>query len=480
MIRKLLDRYNLLPLKVKATLWFFVCSVLQRGISMITTPIFTRLLTTAEYGQFSVFNSWLSIVQVIVTLRLSAGVYTMGIVKFKEEEKIYTSSLQGLNLVLCLTWTAVYLLFHNFWNSLFSLTTVQMLAMLAMIWSASAFNFWMTTQRNRFRYHKLVLITLIVSILKPVVGIVFVVNAQDKVTARIVGLALVEVMAYSGLFFVQMMQGKKFFSAKYWKYAVLFNLPLVPHYLAGTVLSSADRVMIQKMVGVSEAGVYSLAYSVSQIMLMVNDSLNKTMSPWLYQKIREKRYGEISQVVYTSLILIAAANLALIAVAPEIIYIFAPAEYRDAIYVIPPVAMGVFASYLYLCFAPFEFYFEKRGWTTIGTFVSAVLNIILNHFFIRLFGYQAAGYTTLACYLINAAMHYYFMRKVCRAYLDDIKPYDPKKLILITGIFMAAGFIYLPAYSNVPARYGLTVILLAVLMTKRNKILTVMKELFLR
>lgn len=477
MIKKILNKYNALSIQVKATIWFFVCSVLQRGISVITTPIFTRLLTTAEYGQYSVFNSWLSIIQIIVTLQLTSGVYTMGIVKFKDEEKVFTSSLQGLNLALCVGWTGIYLLFRDFWNQLFSLTTVQMLAMLVMIWSSTVFTFWMTTQRNQFRYHKLVLVTLVVSIAKPVVGIFFVLNADDKVTARILGLALVEVIAYSGFFVAQMIRGKKFYSGKFWKYAVLFNLPLLPHYLSNTILGSSDRIMIQNMVGVSEAGIYSLAYSISQIMQLVNDSLNKTMSPWLYQKIREKNYKAMSKVVYPSLVLIAAANLALIAIAPEIVAIFAPPEYSEAIYVIPPVAMSLFATYLYLCFAPFEFYYEKRIWTTIGTLTSAVANIILNYIFIQLCGYQAAGYTTLVCYLINSIMHYFFMRKVCRTYLDDIKPYDPKILVAIAVVFMGIGFLYIPLYSNMVARYGFTAVLLLILFINRKKLVSAVSEM---
>ena len=349
MIKSLIGKYNALSVQLKATIWFFVCSVLQRGISVITTPIFTRLLSTEEYGQFSVFNSWLTIAQIVVTLQLAGGVYTMGIVKFKEEEKVFTSSLQGLNLVLCLAWTGVYWIFRDFWNQLFSLTTVQMLAMLLMIWSTAAFSFWMTTQRNQYRYHLLVAVTLAVSVAKPVIGILFVVNADDKVTARILGLALVEVIAYSGFFFMQVYRGKKFYSGKFWRYAIAFNLPLLPHYLSNAILGSSDRIMIQRMVGVSAAGIYSLAYSISQIMTMVNEALNKTMSPWLYQKIREKNYAAIPKVVYPSLILIAAANLALIAIAPEAVAIFAPPEYQEAIYVIPPVAMSVFATYLYLC-----------------------------------------------------------------------------------------------------------------------------------
>lgn len=477
MLKSMIDKYGSLSVQMKATIWFFVCSVLMRGISVFTTPIFTRLLSTAEYGQFNVFNSWLSIITIFVTLQLAAGVYTMGIVKFREEEKEFTSSMQGLNLLLCLGWTIVYVIGHDFWNSLFSLTTVQMLAMLLMIWSSTAFSFWMTTQRNEFKYKPLVAVTMLVGITQSVVGIICVINATDKVTARILGMALVEVIGYSGFFFIQLRRGKKFYSAKYWKYAVLFNLPLLPHYLSSTILGSSDRIMIQRMVGDSAAGIYSLAYSLSQVMLLVNDSLNKTMSPWLYQKVRERNFDSLPKVVYTSLVIIACANLFLIAAAPEIIAIFAPPQYYEAIYVIPPVAMSVYVTYLYLCFAPFEFYFEKRIWTTIGTLTSAVCNIGLNLIFIRMFGYLAAGYTTLICYAVNSCMHYYFMRRVCKENLDDLKPYDPKVLLLISAIFMAIGFAYLPLYSNTILRYCFTAVLIAIIYTQKNRIISVVKEM---
>lgn len=401
----------------------------------------------------------------------------MGIVKFKEDEKMFTSSLQGLNLALCVVWTIIYLLFRGFWNNLLSLTTVQMLAMLVMVWSTAAFTFWMTTQRNQFKYRGLVIVTLIVSVLKPLVGILFVIYAEDKVTARILGLALVEVICYTGFFVSQMRKGGVFYSGKYWKYAILFNLPLLPHYLAGTILSGADRIMIQKMVSDSAAGIYTLAYSVALIMNMVKDSLNKTISPYLYQRIREKDYKSMPKAIYPALIVIAIANLLLISFAPEIITLFAPKKYLEAIYVIPPVAMSVYVQFLYLCFAPFEFYFEKRIWTTIGTLTSATLNLLLNYIFIQLYGYVAAGYTTLVCYTINSLMHYYFMREVCKTYLDDIRPYSPKILLAITLGFFALGFLYIPTYAHPVIRYVMTTIVLVIIYLNRNKLKPVLKRM---
>ena len=43
-MQKLVKKYTDLPIQVKASMWFFVCAFLQKGISFITTPIFTRLL----------------------------------------------------------------------------------------------------------------------------------------------------------------------------------------------------------------------------------------------------------------------------------------------------------------------------------------------------------------------------------------------------------------------------------------------------
>ena len=224
----ILDKYNNLPKQVKASMWFLMCSFLQRGISTLTTPIFTRLLSPAEYGSYNVFNSWLSVVTIFVSLNLYAGVYSQGLVKFDKEREVFSSSLQGLTVTLVSFWTIIYLLFKNFWNNVFSLTSVQMLAMLLMIWTSAIFGFWATEQRVKLNYVKLVIVTLIVSVAKPIIGIVFVIHADDKVTARILGIALVELIGYFGLFVSQMKRGKNeenaYFSGGFGGYVSAFGM----------------------------------------------------------------------------------------------------------------------------------------------------------------------------------------------------------------------------------------------------------------
>ena len=316
-----------------------------------------------------------------------------------------------------------------------------------------------------------------VSVAKPLIGVIFVILAEDKVTARILGLVLVELIGYTGLFIVQMKRGKKFFSARFWKYALMYNLPLIPHYLSQTVLSSADRIMIKDMVGESEAGIYSLAYSISLIMTLFSTALMQTISPFIYQKIKDNKIYEISNVAYISLIFISVVNLILILFAPEVIKIFAPKEYYEAIWVIPPVAMSVFFMYSYDLFAKFAFYYEKTTLIMSASVVGAILNLILNHIFIGIYGYIAAGYTTLVCYLIYTLFHYILMNAVCKKYADGIRPYRTKVLLMITIPFLLCGFLLLITYSYPFIRYGIIAISFIGMIIFREKIINILKQI---
>ena len=306
------SKYKESPVQVRASLWFLISSFLQKGISMISTPVFTRILTTDEFGRFNVFNSWYGIVSVIITLSLSYGVYYQGIIKFEEDRDRFSSSLQGLNITLVFTSGLIYLLFARFFNSLFTLSTIQVIAMIVLSWTSSAFSFWAVEQRAIFKYKALVILTLTVSFLKPTVGILLVVKASDKVTARILGLAIVELIGYSYCFITHMKKGKIFFHNGYWKYAVLYSLPLIPHHLSQTLLNNSDRIMIEKLVGADAAGIYSLAYSISMIMVLFNNALGQTIGPWMYNRIKEKQVDKIGPMAYITLSFIAFVNILLI------------------------------------------------------------------------------------------------------------------------------------------------------------------------
>ena len=139
--------------------------------------------------------------------------------------------------------------------------------------------------------------------------------------------------------------------------------------------------------------------------------------------------------------------------------------------------MSVFFTFTFSLFAAFEFYYEKKHFITIATCMGAGANIILNLIFINIFGYRAAGYTTLVCYIIYDIFHYIFMRKICRENLDNADPYDLKKLLIISGTFLLSGFILLLTYDLMWLRYTLCLTMLITVIINRKRITEFIKQL---
>ena len=108
-IFKIRDTYRKLPIQVKASGWFFICSLVQKAIAVISTIIFTRLMSSEDYGILSIYNSWSDIIYIFATLNLSTGVYNVGMTKFNDRRNEFNSSLQLLALFWTLTFGLLFL-----------------------------------------------------------------------------------------------------------------------------------------------------------------------------------------------------------------------------------------------------------------------------------------------------------------------------------------------------------------------------------
>ena len=115
------SKYRSLSVQAKAALWFTICSFLQKGISFITVPIFTRLMSTEEYGTYTVYLSWLQILTIMTSLYLFNGVYDNAMAKYEKQRDEYTSAMQGLTLVITGAVFALYCFTSGFWEKILNL-----------------------------------------------------------------------------------------------------------------------------------------------------------------------------------------------------------------------------------------------------------------------------------------------------------------------------------------------------------------------
>ena len=470
-IRKIKNQYDSISIVAKATIWFIFCNIIQKSISLITTPIFTRLMTTEQYGQFSVYSSWLQIFAVITTLRLSGAVFNKGMSKFKDDRDTYTSSMQILTCIFTIITFGIYLLFREQINNLIELPTFIVLAMFVELFFSPAIEFWTVRKRYEYVYKQVVLCTLALAILNAGIGVLAVVLSSEKGYARILTCVLVNVCFGVAIFIYNFRQSRIKFKKKYAIFAVMFNLPLLLHYFSQFILDQFDRIMVQKLVGMAAAGIYSIAYNIGLLLRIVTTSINNALVPWQYEQLENKEYKKLDDIMFLVYIIVAGCSFILTCLAPEIMHVLADEKYYEGVCVVPPVALGLFFSFVYTMYANIEFYFEKNKFSMYISCGGAVLNIILNYIGIKSFGYIAAAYTTLICYIVFALGHFLYITMIIKSIEGIDKPFRTKRLFVLSILVVVFGLFIIKFYEYSIIRYCIIILICTLLLLKRKIIL---------
>lgn len=451
------QKYKSLNLQVKIVYWFTVVGVLQKGISVITTPIFTRVLSTADYGLFSVFSAYNSVLTIIITLNLSSSPLNIAFTKKNSSKEKIVSSFQSLALLFSGIYLAIGIIFRNQIAKLMGLPVIVVVFLFLGILFKEPYTMWTTYKRYQFDYVKPVIITLIISFLTPILSLIAIWMIPDfQGVARILTYIIVNAILPGILFYgVNYKKDKTFFDRELWTFAITFSTPLVAHYLSETLLNQTDRIMINALAGTSEAGIYSVAFSAASLFTIFSSSLNQAFMPWQYKKLKVKDYRSLGRVSYIIFSLIAALLSLLIMFAPEIVSILAGAKYTEAIYLIPTLSASAFFGFMYEIFGRVELFYEKKMYVVIGTITAALLNIVLNAWWIPIFGYLAAGFSTLVSHMLLCLMHALFYRHIRKKYMDSANVYNLKICAGIGCLVLLVAVVMTLLYSHLMIRIWL-------------------------
>lgn len=462
MINKIKKKYRDVPLPVKASFWFVIVNIFNKGIAFITTPVFTRIMTQKAYGITSLYNSWFAIISIVATFEFSTGVFNKAMIKYSDDRDSYTSSMLVLTSYITIAIFALYLAFRKRLNTALALDTSMMILMFLEIFFTSAMNFWSIRERFEYRYKQVVIVTLVTNLLATTLSVVLVCNFPGNLAFfKVLGLTIVHVVIYFFVFIKIFHKGRTFINIQYWLYSIKYNLPLLPHYLSQQVLNQSDRIMISNLCGSTQTAKYSLSYQIASIMQLITNAVHVTFMPWTYQKLSNSDYKPIGVRAVQIEILVASASLIFSLFAPEFIMILGGKAYLDAVYIVPPVAMSVLFITIYSFFGNIEFYFEKTQLIMVASCITALVNIILNSVFIPVTGYIAAGYTTMFCYILYAGVHYFFMVKICKDNNID-NPYPGKLMWGIALLFSVVSIMMTAFYKFYLIRYVVILILISI------------------
>ena len=479
MIEKLLTKYRNMSKQLKVIFWFTFVGFLQRGISIVTTPVFTRVLSTEDYGLFSVFNAYYMVLVIVTTLCLHMGGINNAFVKNTASNEKIVSAFQSLSMVVSSVFLIAALIFRNQLAALMGLPVIVVAVLFIAFVFNEPYHIWVIYKRYQYDYVRPVIAAVIISIATPLIGVIGVLLAdENQGIVRILLYALTYIIL-PGFFFyiVNYKKSSTFFDKSLWKYALSFNLPLLIHYLSETLLNQTDRIMINSLCGTSDAGIYSVAFAAASLFTIFSSALNTAFVPWTYQKLKDKDYRMIEKTGYIVLIFLAAILSVMIMFAPEIVYVLAGEKYTGAVYLIPTLSASVYFGYMYQLFSRIELYFEKKSYTVIATVTAAILNIVLNYLWIPKAGYVAAGYSTLIAHMLFCVLHYFFYEKVRREKMESAKVYDIRKLLLISLIILVLTFSMTFLYQYIAIRIAIVIVILIVAFFMRNKIISMVKML---
>lgn len=441
----------------KAGIWFMAVTIIDKGISVLTQPFINRLLTVDEVGVCGIYTSWCTIFSIFATFNLFCGVLEVYITKHSKNKKEIIVSFCTLSLLISAIFWGVILSFSGTISRLLELKKIYLLMMALSITSDAIIAFWSVPKRFEYAYKEYSIVIVGLFAIKSGLSIVGAYYYQnDRILGRLLGLVIPAVIVALVLL-VNILKGSDIKRiTKYWKKGLLFNLPLIPHYLSTILLSSSDRVMIQKITNENDAGLYTVSYSFASLALIIFTALNNSYTPMAMKSIKEEKYNKLSHTTDMLVIFSVLFSVFMMLLAPEGLYLLGGKKYLPALEIIPILITGIYFSTFYFIFSNIEFVYEKNKMIFPITLMGMSVNIVLNWILIPQYGYKVAAYTTFIGYLLIAFAHYFVSRKIIG---KDI--YNIKKIFFWVIILVFSSFAVIMLYKiNNIVRYVAVFILL--------------------
>ena len=426
-------------------------NILIKGINFLTLPIFSRLLSPEEFGVYNVFASYDMILFVLIGLAMHTSIQSANL-EFRGKINSYTSSISLIYVLNALVALVVAVLFRKALGELLSLPPASLTILVLGSFSTAVIQLYNTRISLDYSYKKYLLVSACSSILNISLSLVLILTAfsEDRAMGRIIGASVPAFLISLVLLLSFFRKEKPRFSKTYWKFGVKYSLPIVPHGISQMLLNQCDRIMISKMVSDAAAGIYSLAGNIKLILVIITESVNTAWTTWFYSQMDKGEKAAIQKRATQLLLLFFILTTGLMALSPELVQLLGGSAYAAGKYVAIPLVLDAFALFLYNLVVPAQYYAKKTTYIMYGTMAAAVVNIVLNYVFIKLFGFVAAAYTTLASYLLFAAVHYCISGKLLKFFVVP-----PSRMLGVCGAVAVMAAWQLLFVNSLVLRWGI-------------------------
>lgn len=409
---KKIDEKNDNKSTAKTAILNTVANVIALIIGAIMIPLITRVMSSEDIGIASTFISNRNILVILVTLASYEYVHK-AMLEFHSEKVDYIYSIS----MFCVLMVAVsFVICMPFKETLKHILSLDEFLYYWLFVSMLAYSLYMLGRNYCIFHNKSLIVFMIVLCSGPIAQISSILLSffmpQNKYIGRVLGLDAMYFVVAIVLLIWLLTSGKHHYRNEHIRNTLSFTVPVIPHLLAQLVLTQCDLIMISYFEGSDKSGIYSMGHTVGFLAFTVMVQIMAIWSPWVYRKLEEKNFKSVYNNANYIVLIGAYLTIGLMTVEPELVKIFLTNEYTSCMYIIPPLALSMFAQFIYIFLYDLEYYYKKPYWITCTSAFAAVLNIVLNLIFIPKYGYLAAGYTTLVSYFLLMVLNLALVRRL--------------------------------------------------------------------
>lgn len=389
-------------------------TVLLRGISLITSPLFSRLLGTNGYGILSTYSVWTNVISTVCTLQTQGTIVNARVEYDESAQKGYQSSVLTLSMLVYACFCAVILLFLKPISSLLELDALLIVLMLVQAFGAFAVSFLNNKFTYEFKAGRNLLLSVGSTLLTLGVSVVIVslMPQQSRYVGRIWGLAGTYGLYGLAASIYILRSGRTFYKKEYWRFCLTLAVPVVFYTLSDLLLGHSDVVMLRSMLGNDEAGIYSMAYNLANVLFTIFTALNNSWTPFFFDDMKQGNRERVRSQAKNFLEVFTVLSVGFILLAPEVFHLYAREDYWDGTQLITIFAASFFLNFLCTFPVNFEYYRKKTRMVAFATVSSALLNIGLNYVLIQSMGMAGAAVATLLSHVFQYTFHVLYSQHI--------------------------------------------------------------------
>ncbi|MBQ3504015.1 MAG: oligosaccharide flippase family protein [Oscillospiraceae bacterium] len=386
-------------------------TVLLRGISIFTAPLFSRLLGDEGYGVVSIYMVWVSVLQIFFTFQTYSTLVNARIEYPEDRQKQYQSAVMSLSLIAYLCFSAVVLLLIEPVSWVMGLDKRIIGLLLLHGFGGFSVLFINTKFTYEFKAGRNCLVSVLVPVTSLVLSLVLIFTAPFRPEySRILALSATNGLIGIGFCIYILAAGRCFYSREFWRFCLTLSLPLIFYNLSDLVLGQSDRIMLQKMLSEGAVGQYALASSFGTILFTIFGALNNSWCPFFFEDMKQGRQDSIRSMAKNFLELFTVLSLGFILLGREVYHVFAPREFWSGTEMIPFFAASYFFNFLCTFPVNFEYYHKNTRTVAVITIAASLTNILLNYLLIMLVGMSGAAIATALSHGLQLTMHHLYCR----------------------------------------------------------------------